>query len=122
MVSPSDSHRWMQDYAGAGSQNLINLTGRSSSVACNSVDFSIATPLWFRGIAQLVEHRSPKPRVPGSSPGAPARIIRTFLLKLSPVASYWLKDRPDDRLDTSNSFPGVDTVFDMTSNVEVRVF
>ena len=25
-----------------------------------------------RGIAQLVERRSPKPQVPGSSPGAPA--------------------------------------------------
>ena len=27
----------------------------------------------FRGLAQLVEHRSPKPRVVGSSPSAPAR-------------------------------------------------
>gem|GEM_PF-5542591 len=26
-----------------------------------------------RGLAQLVEHRSPKPRVVGSSPSAPAR-------------------------------------------------
>ncbi len=30
-------------------------------------------PLGLRGIAQLVEHRSPKPRVVGSSPPAPAR-------------------------------------------------
>ena len=27
-----------------------------------------------RGLAQLVEHRSPKPRVVGSSPSAPARL------------------------------------------------
>lgn len=27
----------------------------------------------FRGVAQLVEHRSPKPGVGGSSPSAPAR-------------------------------------------------
>ena len=26
----------------------------------------------WTGVAQLVEHRSPKPRVPGSSPGARA--------------------------------------------------
>ena len=30
----------------------------------------------FRGIAQLVEQRSPKPRAEGSSPSAPARIKR----------------------------------------------
>lgn len=29
----------------------------------------------FRGIAQLVEHRSPKPGVGGSSPSAPATLI-----------------------------------------------
>ena len=28
----------------------------------------------FRGIAQLVEQRSPKPRAEGSSPSAPAKI------------------------------------------------
>ena len=27
----------------------------------------------FRGIAQLVEHRSPKPSVEGSNPSAPAK-------------------------------------------------
>ena len=32
----------------------------------------------YRGLAQLVEHRSPKPRVVGSSPSAPAR-DRSFL-------------------------------------------
>ena len=30
-----------------------------------------------RGIAQLVEYRSPKPWVAGSNPPAPAKIIRT---------------------------------------------
>ena len=29
-----------------------------------------------RGIAQLVERRSPKPQVPGSSPGAPANRLK----------------------------------------------
>ena len=28
----------------------------------------------FRGIAQLVEQRSPKPRAEGSSPSAPAKV------------------------------------------------
>ena len=32
----------------------------------------LSKPLGSRGIAQLVEHRSPKPRVEGSSPSAPA--------------------------------------------------
>ena len=31
-----------------------------------------------RGIAQLVERRSPKPQVPGSSPGAPATCLGNF--------------------------------------------
>ena len=30
----------------------------------------------YRGIAQLVEQRSPKPRVEGSSPSAPAKLKR----------------------------------------------
>ena len=30
---------------------------------------------WPRGVAQLVEHRSPKPRVVGSSPSAPAIFV-----------------------------------------------
>ena len=29
-----------------------------------------------RGVAQLVEHRSPKPRVAGSSPVSPAKAFR----------------------------------------------
>ena len=33
----------------------------------------------FRGIAQLVEQRSPKPRAEGSSPSAPARTIKPVL-------------------------------------------
>ena len=37
-----------------------------------------------RGIAQLVEHRSPKPRVAGSSPAAPARPISSFATKAAP--------------------------------------
>ena len=35
-------------------------------------DFKIKGGGGSRGIAQLVERRSPKPKVPGSSPGAPA--------------------------------------------------
>ena len=38
-------------------------------------DFKIKRGFGSRGIAQLVERRSPKPKVPGSSPGAPAIII-----------------------------------------------
>ena len=33
----------------------------------------------LRGLAQLVEHRSPKPRVVGSSPSAPASNKQFFL-------------------------------------------
>jgi hypothetical protein len=32
----------------------------------------------FRGVAQLVEHRSPKPRAVGSSPSAPASAAVTW--------------------------------------------
>ena len=39
-----------------------------------------------RGLAQLVEHRSPKPRVVGSSPSAPARRYKDFLFK---QAVFW---------------------------------
>ena len=35
-------------------------------------DFKFKRGFGSRGIAQLVERRSPKPKVPGSSPGAPA--------------------------------------------------
>ena len=35
-----------------------------------------------RGIAQLVERRSPKPQVPGSSPGAPAIVCNVLLTDL----------------------------------------
>ena len=38
-----------------------------------------------RGIAQLVEQRSPKPRAEGSNPSAPARVFsksQTFCLRL----------------------------------------
>ncbi len=38
-----------------------------------------------RGIAQLVEHRSPKPRVEGSSPSAPAS-FKT--IKTRPQTTY----------------------------------
>ena len=38
--------------------------------------FGHTTALGLRGLAQLVEHRSPKPRVVGSSPSTPARPIR----------------------------------------------
>ena len=37
----------------------------------------------FRGIAQLVEQRSPKPRAEGSSPSAPA-------IDIKPFRSIWL--------------------------------
>ena len=33
----------------------------------------------FRGVAQLVEHRSPKPGVAGSIPVSPARKVRESL-------------------------------------------
>ncbi len=33
----------------------------------------------FRGIAQLVEQRSPKPRAEGSNPSAPANNIKATL-------------------------------------------
>ena len=36
----------------------------------------------YRGIAQLVEHRSPKPGVGGSSPSAPATFFLEGHLKL----------------------------------------
>ncbi len=39
----------------------------------------------FRGVAQLVEQRSPKPRVVGSSPATPAK----FELK-SAIAAFFL--------------------------------
>ena len=38
----------------------------------------------YRGIAQLVEQRSPKPRAEGSSPSAPA-IVSVFNCKGPPV-------------------------------------
>lgn len=42
-----------------------------------------------RGVAQLVEHRSPKPGVTGSIPVAPAKIAteirKEFMAKLNPV-------------------------------------
>ena len=59
----------------------------------------------FRGIAQLVEQRSPKPRAEGSSPSAPAikryqkrcnaekaRFIGLFLLPLSRILFYKIID------------------------------
>jgi hypothetical protein len=33
----------------------------------------------YRGVAQLVEYRSPKPVVVGSSPTAPAKNFRTII-------------------------------------------
>ena len=35
--------------------------------------------LRYRGLAQLVEHRSPKPGVVGSSPASPAKTFGSFL-------------------------------------------
>ena len=52
-----------------------------------------------RGLAQLVEHRSPKPRVVGSSPSAPASVSLVFnscnkcYLKFSLLASKQVKKR-----------------------------
>ena len=37
-----------------------------------------------RGIAQLVEHRSPKPGVGGSSPSAPAK----FIIKIAYLGGF----------------------------------
>ena len=34
----------------------------------------------FRSVAQLVEHRSPKPGVGGSSPSTPAKFFDLFIL------------------------------------------
>ena len=40
------------------------------------ISFKYAETIIFRGIAQLVEQRSPKPRAEGSSPSAPAKTKR----------------------------------------------
>ena len=40
-----------------------------------------------RGIAQLVEQRSPKPRAEGSNPSAPAIKVDTVLLYLKIIVS-----------------------------------
>ncbi len=49
----------------------MNRTERASRL---SVKVRLKTMLGeFRSVAQLVEHRSPKPVVVGSSPSAPAR-------------------------------------------------
>src|SRR6185437_4781015 len=45
-----------------------------------------ATILGPRGVAQLVEHRSPKPGVGGSSPSAPAGLLGLQPLPRPPVA------------------------------------
>ena len=42
-----------------------------------------------RGIAQLVERRSPKPQVPGSSPGAPATASNVSRFRSRIVQSVW---------------------------------
>ena len=44
-----------------------------------------------RGVAQLVEQRSPKPRVVGSSPATPA-ILLDFSCKKSPAKELSLKN------------------------------
>ena len=56
----------------------------------------------FRGIAQLVEQRSPKPRAEGSSPSAPATqtlknglskpFLRVFFFWLEPVSNELYPD------------------------------
>lgn len=40
----------------------------------------------FRGIAQLVEQRSPKPRAEGSNPSAPATKITAYAV---PIQTRW---------------------------------
>ena len=42
----------------------------------------------FRGIAQLVEQRSPKPRAEGSSPSAPARYEKPVLSGNAEVQAF----------------------------------
>ncbi len=36
---------------------------------------------WYRDVVQLVEQRSPKPRVGGSSPSVPANFKKTVSIK-----------------------------------------
>lgn len=44
-----------------------------SSVSCYLAPKFAIINSFYRGVAQLVEHRSPKPGVAGSSPVSPAR-------------------------------------------------
>ena len=82
--------------------------------------------LLHRGIAQLVEHRSPKPGVGGSSPSAPAKKIERF------GASSRTRNTPSfqeffDFLRNSSSIAGAvrahvfDTIFKM-SNKSTKMY
>ena len=53
---------------------------------------------WPRGIAQLVEHRSPKPKAVGSSPTAPAN----FLLIIKKLPNTSLEQSKDVFLKFEN--------------------
>ena len=61
----------------AGDQKIIGETAGKSNFRLDS-HFALAySGDGDRGLAQLVEHRSPKPRVVGSSPSAPANFQNT---------------------------------------------
>ena len=60
----------LQKVSFAGSDAIFAILVQS--VTCNLREVIIATRSGLRGIAQLVEHRSPKPRVGSSSLSAPA--------------------------------------------------
>ena len=57
----------------------------------------LRTPLTWRSVAQLVEHRSPKPGAGGSSPSTPAMLFLLMLnfdlIKKKDILTIVRKDR-----------------------------
>ena len=69
----------------------------------------------FRGIAQLVEQRSPKPRVEGSSPSTPARKNPLACADIAQQVEHFL-----GKEEVTGSSPVISSIFFiMHSNVAV---
>src|SRR3569832_1329322 len=69
----SGGKRRQSDLLQIGTVRGFGNTVQTAGTACTPAALRLVEAPPRRGIAQLVEHRSPKPRVEGSSPSAPAR-------------------------------------------------
>ena len=66
----------------------IEITGDTPLEALASLTAVSYTHLPYRGIAQQVEHRSPKPRAEGSIPSAPAK--KEYQMSFCFICLKWL--------------------------------